>query len=83
MAHYESDNATVRESLAQVQGEINIFRGNMETILEILQIRRAFTFVNLAAANVTCVDGVTNATVAVDAIIETTVETVTPTTESR
>lgn len=37
MAEYEADNAAVRESLAKVQGEMNLFRGNMETILEILQ----------------------------------------------
>lgn len=37
MAEYEADNASVHESIVQVQGEMNLFRGNMETILEILQ----------------------------------------------
>ncbi|XP_050897037.1 uncharacterized protein LOC127103839 [Lathyrus oleraceus] len=40
MAKYKADNAAVRESLAQVQGEMNLFWGNMETILELLQSQR-------------------------------------------
>lgn len=80
MVDYESDNPAVRESLAQVQGEMNLFRGNIETILEILQTQRGHSSV---AANVTYATGVTNPTAAVGATVETLMETVLPTTGSR
>lgn len=80
MANYESDNTAVSESLAQVQGRMDLFQGNMETILKILQTQRASTSANPAAGNITHVVGVRNATIIVDATIETQVETVAPTT---
>lgn len=57
MVKYGADNAVFRESLAQVQGEMNLFRGNIETILEILQTQRGPAS---TAANVTHVVGVTS-----------------------
>lgn len=83
MADYEADNAAVRKSRTQVPGEMNLFRGNMETILEILQTQRASTSANPTAANVTHAAGVTNDTAAIDATIETPMETVTPTAGNR
>lgn len=80
MADYESDNVVVRETLAQVHGRMNLFQGNMETILEILQTQRAPTSANPTSANVTHAAEVTNSTVDVAAYVETLVETVAPTT---
>lgn len=37
MADFESESADVKETLAQVQGERNLFQGNMENIMEYLQ----------------------------------------------
>ena len=79
MVDYESDNITVKETLAQVQGEMNLFRGNMETILEILQAQRASTSANPVAANITNVVRVTNATADVVAAVETPLDTMVPT----
>lgn len=79
-AEYEADNAAVCESLAQVQGEMNIFRGNMETILEILQSQRNLTS---TAANVTHAAGVTNPTTAARTTVETLAETVVPNSGNR
>lgn len=76
MAGYESNNAVVKETLAQVHGIMDLLRGNMETILEIIQAQRASTSANPTVANVTNVVGVTNATVDVVATIKTLVETV-------
>ena len=75
MAEYEADNAAVRESLAQVQGEMNLFRENMETILEILQSQRTPAS---TAANVTHAAGVTNSTAAAGTTVETPAETFVP-----
>lgn len=80
MADYKVGSVAVYESLAQVQGEMNLFRGNMETILEILQTHRAPAF---TTANVTQAAGVTNPTAAVGATVETPTETVVPTTVNR
>lgn len=80
MVDYEYDNTAVKESLAQVQGEMNLFRGNLETILEILQTQRHSTSANHVAANVAHAAGVTNATTDVIATVETPVEIVAPTT---
>lgn len=79
MTIYESYNVDVKETLAQVQGRMNLFQGNMETILEILQTQTDPTFVNPAAANVTHAAEVTNATADVVATVKTPVETVAPT----
>lgn len=62
---------------------MNLFSGNMETILEILQTQRASTFANTIAANVIHVAGVTNHTVVVGAIVETLMETIVPTITNR
>lgn len=59
---------------------MNLFRGNTETILEILQTQRDSTFANPVVANVTHAAEVTNVTADVAATIETPVETLTPTT---
>lgn len=75
MAEYEADNAAVRESLAQVQGEMNLFSGNMETILEILQSQRNPASV---AANVTRVAGVTIPDAATGTTVDTPAEIVVP-----
>lgn len=37
MADLEQQNATYKETLAQFHGEMNIFQGNMNTIVEYLQ----------------------------------------------
>lgn len=73
MAEYEADNAAVRESLAQVQREMNVFKGNMETILELLQSQR-----NLASAtaNVTRDAGVTISDTAAGTTVDPPAETV-------
>lgn len=80
MAEYEADNATVCESLAQVQGEMKLFRGNMETILEILQSQRTTAS---TAFNVTHAAGVTIPTAAAGTTVETQAETVVPNTRNR
>ncbi|XP_050877108.1 uncharacterized protein LOC127080861 [Lathyrus oleraceus] len=80
MVEYGADNAAARESLAQVQGKMNLFRGNIETILEILQTQRAPASI---ATNVTHVAGVTNPTTASGTTFETSAETVVPTTRNR
>ena len=36
MADIKADNGVIRESLGQVQGQIDLFQGNMEAILELL-----------------------------------------------
>lgn len=83
MADFEADNTVVRESLAQVQGRINLFQGNMEAILELLQTQRAPASANPANNNVTRAAGVTNHATVASATTETPVETVVPTTENR
>lgn len=83
MADYEFDKDVVRESLAWVQGEMNLFNGNMETILKILQTQKAPVSTNPTTANVTHAAGVTNATADVVAAVETLEETVAPTTMNR
>lgn len=75
MVEYEVDNDVVRESLAQVQGEMNLFRGNMETILEILQSQRTPAS---NAANITHAVGVTIPTTADGPTVKTPAETVMP-----
>ncbi|XP_050878086.1 uncharacterized protein LOC127081901 [Lathyrus oleraceus] len=75
MAKYEADNAVVRESLAQVQGEMNLFRGNIKTILEILQSQRNPAS---ATANVTRDAGVTVPDTVVGTTVDPPVETVVP-----
>ncbi|XP_050875848.1 uncharacterized protein LOC127079504 [Lathyrus oleraceus] len=80
MAEYEADNVAVRESLAQVQGEMNLFRGNMETILEILQSQRNLASV---AANVTRAAGVTIPDAAASTTVDTPTETVVPNSGNR
>lgn len=75
MADYEIENAIVKETLAQVQGEMNLFWGNMETILKYLQTQRVATSSNPASANVTSAAMVTT-TANVVATVETPVETV-------
>lgn len=79
MADYEANNVGVHESLAQVQGEMNLFRGNMETILEIIQTQRAPASTD---TNTTRDAGVANSATAVGATIETHMETVVPTIEN-
>lgn len=79
MADYKSDNADVKETLAQVQGIMDLFQRNMETILEILQAHRDSIYANPTAANVTNVVGVTNVTAHVAATVETLMESVSPT----
>lgn len=37
VANFETGNADVKETMAHVQGEMNFFQGNMETIMEYLQ----------------------------------------------
>lgn len=75
MAEYEADNTVVRESLAQVQGEMNLFRGNMETILELLQSQRNPTS---TAANVTRTTGMTIAVTAAGTTVDPPAESVVP-----
>lgn len=55
---------------------MNLFQGNMETILEILQAQRAHTSANPTATNVTNVVGVTNATADAVSAVDTPGETV-------
>ena len=80
MAEYEADNAVVRESLAQVQGEMNLFRGNMETILELLQSQRNPTS---DAANVTRATGVTISDTAVGTTVDPLAKTMVPNSGNR
>lgn len=80
MAECEADNAVVRESLARVQGEMNLFRGNMETILEILQSQRASAS---TAANVTHVAEMHIPTAADGTTVETPAEIMVPNTGNR
>ncbi|XP_050889548.1 uncharacterized protein LOC127094817 [Lathyrus oleraceus] len=75
MAEYEANDVVVRESLAQVQGEMNLFRANMETILEILQSQRNPAY---ATANVTYVVGVTVPNTAAGTTVDPPAETVVP-----
>lgn len=83
IADFEANNADVRESRAQVQGIMDLFQGNMEAILELLQTQRAPASTNPADNNVTRDAAVTNPTTAADATVETLVESVVPTTENR
>lgn len=78
MADFETENAAIKETLAQVQGEMNLFRGNMETIMEYLQTKRAITSANPATVVVTNVVMVTTTADGV-ATVETSVEIVVPT----
>lgn len=78
MADFEIENAVVKETLAQVQGEMKLFRGNMETIVEYIQTQMAATSTNPASANVISAVVLTT-TANVVATIETPVETMVPT----
>lgn len=75
MAEYEADNAAIRESLTQVQGEMNLFRGNMETILELLQSQRNATSI---ATNITSAAGVTIPNTATGTTVDPPAETMVP-----
>lgn len=78
MADFVIESTAIKETLAQVQGEMNLFRGNMETIIEYLQTQRVAASANHAFANVTSATVLTT-TADVFATIETPVETVVPT----
>lgn len=80
MVEYEAENVVVRESLARVQGEMNLFRGNMETILEILQPHRDPAS---AAVNVTHSAGVTIPTAVAGTTVDTLTEPVVPNSGNR
>lgn len=76
MADIEQENATYRETLAQVQGKIDTFQGNMNTILEYLQAQKATT--STSAANLTSIV-VTDAiivTTSIDAVVDTVIQPV-------
>lgn len=62
---------------------MDLFQGNMETIVELLQTHRTSTSANPNASNVTHAGGMTNPTVVVGATVETPAETLVPTTGSR
>lgn len=80
MVEYEADNAAVHESLGQGQGEMNLFKGNMETILELLQSQRNPASV---AANVTRAAGVTIVDTAAGTTVDPPAETVVPNSGNR
>lgn len=69
----EQENATYRETLAQFQGKMYIFQGNMNTIMEYLQAQKATTSTTYAnpATNV-----VTDATIVITTTTDTTVNTI-------
>lgn len=74
MTDFEADNAAVCESLAQVQGRMDLFQGNMEAILELLQTQITPVSANPVDDNVTCAAGVTNPTTVDGATVKTPVE---------
>lgn len=78
MADYKSNNPAVKETLAQLQGKMDLFQGNMETIMEYLQAQRAYTSTNPITTIVTNVIVVTTSADVV-ATVENDVETVVPT----
>lgn len=82
MGDFEADNAIVRESLAQVQGRMDLFQGKTEAILELLQTQRASASPNTVDDNVTRAARVANLVATVGATVETLVETVVPTSEN-
>lgn len=43
MVDMEQENATYRETLAQFQGKIDTFQGNMNTVLKYIQAQKATT----------------------------------------
>ena len=75
MTDLEQENATYRETLAQVQGEMNLLWDNMEAIVKYLQTQRAATSSSPATAPITNVAVVTTTADAI-ATVETLVETV-------
>lgn len=83
MVDFEADNVVVRESLAQVQGLLDLFQGKMEAILELLQTQRASASANTADDNTTRAAGVADHTATVGDTVETPMETVVPTSENR
>lgn len=80
MDDFKSDNAVVRESLTQVQVRMDLFQGNMEAILQLLQTQRTPASTN---DNITRAAGVTNLATAAGATVETPMETVVPTNGNR
>lgn len=77
MADFETENVVVKETLAQVQGKMNLFQGNMETIMEYLQTQKVVASANPASDVVTNANVVTT-TAGVVATVETPVEIVVP-----
>lgn len=75
MADLETKNVAIKETLAQAQCVINLFRGNMETSMEYLQTQRVATSVNPSTVVVT---NVIVATTTADVVtsIETPIKTV-------
>ncbi|CAL5189189.1 unnamed protein product [Lathyrus oleraceus] len=65
MADMEQENATCRETMAQFQGRMDTFQGNMNTILEYLQAQTATT--STSAANLV-------SAIVTDAIVDTVIQ---------
>lgn len=74
MADLEQENATYRETLAQFQGKMDTFQGNMNTILEYLQAQKATTSTSdVDPASVVVTDAIV-VTIFVDAIVDTVIQ---------
>ncbi|XP_050908999.1 uncharacterized protein LOC127122752 [Lathyrus oleraceus] len=74
MADLEQENATYRETLAQVQGRMYTFQGNMNTILEYLQAQKATTSTSAAnPASVVVTDAIA-VTTSIDAVVDTVIQ---------
>lgn len=66
MAYMEHENDTYRETLAQFRGKMDLFQGNMDVIMEYLHAHKVTTSAN------TITDVVTDATVIIITIVDTT-----------
>lgn len=76
MADLEQENDTYRDTLAQVQGKMDTFQGNMNTILEYLQAQKATTSTSPANPTSVVVTDVIVVTTSVDVVVDIVVQPV-------
>lgn len=76
MADIEYENHVVKETLAQFQGKMDLFQGNMEAVMEYLQAQKVTTSANLDVAVIVTNDVDVTTTIIDAATIKTPVDNV-------
>lgn len=76
MGYMEQENSTYKETLAQFHGRMDTFQGNMNTILEYLQVQKATTSTSAANPDFVVIIDAIVVTTSIDAIVDIVVQPV-------